>query len=111
MRALLAAAQPQGGRATTYSVAVPADQADEVAAVYSILGRRDPARPDEILLLSYDNNVDFEPSPPDRHVQLRDRSGRHRRRLARDRRRQRRRPEADHPGSRPGRRGGRGHLI
>ncbi len=48
-------------RSTSYAVQVNPNQADEVAAVYSILGMINEEEPDDIILLSYDNAVDFDP--------------------------------------------------
>lgn len=55
------AADPAENRSTRFSVQVRADQADQVAAVYSILGQRHPERPDDLILLSFDNAVEFAP--------------------------------------------------
>ncbi len=54
-------ASATGSRSTSYAVQINPEQADEVAAVYSILGMINEDQPDDIILLSYDNDVDFDP--------------------------------------------------
>lgn len=49
------------GRSTDYAVRIDPQQGDEVAAVYSILGLVNEEEPDDIILLAYDNAVEFDP--------------------------------------------------